>query len=141
MTEPALLDATPTGLPYPLSTDPANQGANAIKALALALDPRAPYQVEAGAKTVAVSSSGPSPGIATITFDRAFTTPPRITAVCTAIFSGSSAGSFVPAMGLFDVSTTQARFFILAIPWQTAAGPIQPWGGNVTVNYFAAAPA
>jgi hypothetical protein len=28
------------GLPYPVSSDPANQGANAIKALALALDPQ-----------------------------------------------------------------------------------------------------
>lgn len=35
----AVLSAvTPGGLPYPVSTDPANQGANAIKALALALD-------------------------------------------------------------------------------------------------------
>jgi hypothetical protein len=33
-----LAAATPGGLPYPISTDPANQGANAIKALALALD-------------------------------------------------------------------------------------------------------
>lgn len=31
---------TPGGLPYPVSSDPANQGANAIKALALALDPQ-----------------------------------------------------------------------------------------------------
>jgi hypothetical protein len=30
--------ATPGGLPYPVSSDPANQGANAIKALALAVD-------------------------------------------------------------------------------------------------------
>lgn len=29
---------TPAGLPYPVSSDPANQGANAIKALALAVD-------------------------------------------------------------------------------------------------------
>jgi len=37
-----LLDkaATPTGLPYPNSTGPLNQGANDIKALALALDGR-----------------------------------------------------------------------------------------------------
>lgn len=35
----AVLSAvTPGGLPYPVSGDPANQGANAIKALALALD-------------------------------------------------------------------------------------------------------
>jgi len=37
-----LLDkaATPSGLPYPVSTAPLNQGANDIKALALAIDPR-----------------------------------------------------------------------------------------------------
>lgn len=35
----AVLSAvTPGGLPYPVSSDPANQGANAIKALALAVD-------------------------------------------------------------------------------------------------------
>ena len=33
------LGITPNGLPYPESTDPLNQGANAIKALATALDP------------------------------------------------------------------------------------------------------
>lgn len=41
MTEPnvpALTATTPNGLPYPVSTDPSNQGANNIKALALAVD-------------------------------------------------------------------------------------------------------
>jgi hypothetical protein len=33
-----LMGTTPKGLPYPESTDPLNQGANAIKALALAVD-------------------------------------------------------------------------------------------------------
>jgi hypothetical protein len=35
-----LAAVTPGGLPYPVSSDPANQGANDIKALALALDPK-----------------------------------------------------------------------------------------------------
>lgn len=36
---------TPNGLPYPLSSASLNQGANDIKALAIALDPRAPNNV------------------------------------------------------------------------------------------------
>jgi hypothetical protein len=39
---PGVLDATPSGLPFPVSSGPANQGANDIKALALAVDPRLP---------------------------------------------------------------------------------------------------
>lgn len=45
----ALTGTTPKGLPYPESTDPLNQGANAIKALALAVD--ATWTAGAGAPT------------------------------------------------------------------------------------------
>jgi hypothetical protein len=59
MTEPApatlgninvLGGTTPGGLPYPVSSDPANQGANAIKALALAVDSK--ITLDAVAQTV-----------------------------------------------------------------------------------------
>lgn len=50
MTGPALMGATPLGLPYPESSDPANQGANNIKALALATDNK--LTIDAIAQTV-----------------------------------------------------------------------------------------
>lgn len=44
MTEPVQQSGTPGGLPYPESTASLSQGANDIKALALALDARLPYK-------------------------------------------------------------------------------------------------
>jgi hypothetical protein len=56
--------ATPGGLPYPLPTEPVAQGAAAIQALALALDPylAGSYRIHNALDTVTVSS-GPWSGI------------------------------------------------------------------------------
>jgi hypothetical protein len=45
---------TPTGLPYPLATDPVRDGATAVQALAAALDVR----VQAGTAVVATNPQG-----------------------------------------------------------------------------------
>lgn len=57
---------TPNGLPYPLPTEPVADGADAIKALALALDPRLPGTYALRARTLTGLSSD-SQGIVSVT--------------------------------------------------------------------------
>lgn len=57
-----LQGSTAGGLPYPESTDPLNQGANAIKALAMALDTRgAGYKSMRGRSRMTFSGGRPPP--------------------------------------------------------------------------------
>lgn len=82
MTEPDVLgnDAvlqgtTPSGLPYPESSDPLNQGANAIKALALALDGKGVGKRFEARTLSLLNFSG---GLAVVNFVTAFAAPPVV---------------------------------------------------------------
>lgn len=52
---------TPNGLPYPLTTEPVADGADAIHALALALDSLAGMHIQAGATYGGRLDQGPQP--------------------------------------------------------------------------------
>lgn len=58
MTTPAQQGTTTSGLPYPESTAALQQGANDIKALALALDPRAPRKLMLVKQTITTDANG-----------------------------------------------------------------------------------
>jgi hypothetical protein len=116
---------TPSGLPYPESTAPANQGANDIKALALALDGRGHgslIQAATGSGT-----AGASQGSFTVTFPKPFktgTTPlvfPMIT----------QGQSYV----LNVISTTVSSFVIGS--WYLPNNSWAPAGFTVPYNYLA----
>lgn len=71
-----LRSLTPNGLPYPESTADKNQGANDIKALALALDARgAGKLVQSGSGT---GTAGSNQGSFTITFPAPFKSAPLV---------------------------------------------------------------
>jgi hypothetical protein len=58
MTDIELQGVTTSGLPYPESTAALQQGANDIKALALALDPRAPRKLMLVKQTITTDANG-----------------------------------------------------------------------------------
>lgn len=138
MTEPVAPEGfslTPTGLPFPESTEALNQGANAIKALALALDTRAGYVIEARTLHVALNAGE---GIAVVTFVRPFRVAPTLVFSVGALYTPGSFGSYVPVPGAIEVTTTGFRLLVGAIHITNAAEAVQPWGGGVDVHYIAA---
>jgi len=72
---PDLQSASTDGLPFPESTDPLNQGANNIKALALALNDRGWGKRSEYRRVPAVAFSG---GIGSVTFTSPFSVIPMV---------------------------------------------------------------
>lgn len=83
------MSATGSGLPYPESTASLQQGANDIKALALALDPRATYRV--------------------MVVNREFTTNAQ--GLCTFTTPGPPAGGVLTYRGIYGPIIVNLRSF------------------------------
>jgi hypothetical protein len=72
------MGVTAKGLPYPESSDPVYQGADAIKALAQKLDAMVPAAMAAGANTVTYGAAASSASVV-VTFPAGrFTQPPLV---------------------------------------------------------------
>jgi hypothetical protein len=121
--------STPNGLPYPESTDDLNQGANDIKALALALDPRAGYIVEAGGGQFAVSG-----GNCSINFKKAFPRPPWVVVSATYLAGNPI---YIPLIGMVNVTASGFSMFIVGVASSATPTGSQPWGGPTTIHYVA----
>ena len=101
MTSPGLTTLTPGGLPYPESTADLNQGANDIKALALALDQRGNGTLtQVGETSVAFNAA-----VGSVTFPTPFKagTTPRVFAMGG---SGSNQANKVLCCGLASITNT-----------------------------------
>jgi len=136
MTDIEPLGGTTTGgLPWPASTDSLSQGANDIKALALALDTRGwGNRVESRKVTAAFTG-----GVATINFLTAFKTMPMVIWSPGWPFGNNnlalSAGLYASAAATPPI--TAAGFSLICYQIGPAAG----WySGNVDVYYTAIGP-
>src|SRR4029077_2711616 len=92
---------TPTGLPYPEPTDPVAAGADNIKALAQAVDPR-PRGVLVRALSTAAANGYPGGGLAvtTLSITAPVTDPTRMYRVLGEIPVLGQAGATAAAVGL-----------------------------------------
>lgn len=118
------MSATTNGLPYPESTDDKNQGANNIKALALALD------AQGGGLPVArgyVNAAAFNGGRYTLAFPGGkFTKTPIL--LLTPYWGGSTGNAPAPLnMNVETISTTQAGLIALKPPPPGQPGTTSDW--------------
>ena len=126
-----LTGTTAGGLPWPATTDPLNQGANDIKALAAALEARG-HGIRVESRAVSVTTAG---GIGTIAFAKSFPSVPVAVLITMAAPFGTSSQAFTYAV--FNAPT--AANFQVAV-YQVA--PSAAWyAGAVTIHYTAWGPA
>lgn len=115
---------TPNGLPYPDSTDDLNQGANDIKALALALDARGgAYLFQGGERP----SSAFGSARAWVTFPTPFKagTKPAVLAMGG---SGSTPNNTILAVAINEVNNTS--FEVICSRQGATAGAATDWVAN-----------
>lgn len=127
----ALSSLTPAGLPYPESTADFNQGANDIKALALALDSRgAGAMVQAGESAVTFNAA-----VGSFTFPKPFKagTTPRVIAMGG---SGSNAGDKVLCVAVNSTSNTSCSVSAMRVP-NAAANAWATGGAVFNIAWFA----
>ena len=120
---------TPNGFPYPAPTDPVSQGADAIRALAEALDPRAPIQAM-GFINISVTTSSAT---AAVTFPAGrFAVAPY---VWTNLFTGAGGTQRLVArcwaatptgasLGLWTGDGTATSASNLPVQWLAVAVPL-----------------
>ena len=119
------MGTTPKGFPYPEPTDPVAAGADAIKALAQAIDTHV-GRVASGAVTVTGDGTSVNPGAA-VTFPAGrFTANPRVIAE---VVGGSNVNLAGVSTGITTTGCTVFAFL-------RAGGAIAN-GTNVTVNWIA----
>jgi hypothetical protein len=118
-----LTGATPGGLPYPESTDPLNQGANGIKALANALEGRGLGFKSARGYINAASFNG---GRYTIVLPAGFTT--CIGCIVTGHWGGATGNNASPlVISIETMSATQVGLIALMPPQVGQAGTASQW--------------
>ena len=118
MTEPAQQSSTTAGLPYPESTAALQQGANDIKALALALDGRVPVP-----RMVVKGLAGYTASSGTVAIDTGLTT-------CTSImFTGYNSNPLLISVLSIAGGIVQARVF-----YNTT---LTPYTGSFNMLYVA----
>lgn len=122
------MSTTPGGLPYPESTGPSNQGANDIKALALALDNRGgALLTQYGAWQTVTSDAN---GRFYVDFPVPFA---RLPVMCLAITAEGGPFNIYSAAA---PTTTRAQFRLYYLPTNVWAGV-----SNVTYSWLAVGPA
>jgi hypothetical protein len=97
--------ATPKGYPYPLNTDPVNQGDDAIKAVADKLEATAPFAMAAGVLNTAALAANAGVGSAITWPAGRFTVIP-----CVAVSHDSNGYTFALAAGTTLGGTTLRAF-------------------------------
>lgn len=124
--------STPGGLPYPDSTDPANQGGNDIKALALALDGRGQAKlVQAGQSQLTFTAA-----VATLVFPKPFKTG-STPIVLVSGGSGSNANNQLPACVAVNPTASQVNVSAVLVSGTGAASAWVTGGTKMNVVYVA----
>lgn len=136
MTEPPAVElqgTTPGGLPYPESTAPLNQGANDIKALALALDSRGAAVKTVRGRVVGAQFNGGRPPVVNIA-SAGLTTYLGGMAVAEWNVSGSSPNPMTCSIETSQTSATQVGVvgFVPAGPGVTGGW----YTGTLTYDYL-----
>lgn len=117
----ALLTNTSTGLPYPESTDALNQGANAIKALALALTAQLPIKrvVLLGGVLWAASGGSASVPSGLTTVTGAVISPISADAVLITLANPAFTGANVNLRVFLSGSAFTGNFMAYMLAWGT----------------------